>query len=253
MFGWTRDEDGVVTIRMEDPVEKVNTMNQRFIEDLPLLLDELEDAGDKVTGIVLTSGKSSFFAGGDLDLMMRATEADRADISAMLTSVKHGLRRLETMGVPVVAVIDGSAIGGGCEIALACHHRIGVDTDALAIGLPEVTFGLLPGCGGTTRVVRRFGLVSGLQTILLPGRIFRGRDTLTSGLVDELVATSADAKSAARRWIHAHPGAKQPGTSSATRSRAAEPRTAKRGHHWSAFRRWFVELRRARPTKLRKL
>jgi 3-hydroxyacyl-CoA dehydrogenase/enoyl-CoA hydratase/3-hydroxybutyryl-CoA epimerase len=210
MFEWNLDAHGVVTIRMDDPSEKTNTMNRRFVAELPVLVDHLEQAAEQITGVVLTSAKSSFFAGGDLELMMRATEADRADIAAMLTSVKRGLRRLERLGVPVVAVVSGSAVGGGCEIALACHHRIGIDTDALAVGLPEVTFGLLPGCGGTTRVVRRFGLLPGLQEILLTGRIFGGRPSLDHGLLDELVETGTDGESAARDWILAHPGATQP-------------------------------------------
>ncbi|MFC0529068.1 3-hydroxyacyl-CoA dehydrogenase NAD-binding domain-containing protein [Phytohabitans kaempferiae] len=210
IFSWSQDADGIVTVTMDDPAQSANTMTDRFVEQLPQLLDRLEAVRDGIAGVIVTSAKETFFAGGDLGLMMRTTEDDRPAVRAMLDGVKAALRRLELLGRPVVAAINGAALGGGYEIALACHHRVALDSRAVKVGLPEVTLGLLPGGGGTTRAVRMFGLQVALERILLSGRQFGAAEALEQGLVDELATGREAMLAAARRWIAANPDARQP-------------------------------------------
>jgi 3-hydroxyacyl-CoA dehydrogenase/enoyl-CoA hydratase/3-hydroxybutyryl-CoA epimerase len=124
--------------------------------------------------------------------------------------IKRDLRRLETLGRPVVAAINGAALGGGLEIALACHHRIALDAPGTRLGFPEVTLGLLPGAGGVTRTVRMLGLAPALTTWLLTGRRMRPAAARDAGLVDDVAATPAELIGKARQWIAANPDAAQP-------------------------------------------
>ena len=153
---------------------------------------------------MLTSAKKTFFAGGNLKSMMQATPADAAEIFAMGEAVKASLRRLETLPPPVVAAINGAALGGGLEIALAANHRIAVDDRSVKIGLPEATLGLLPGGGGVTRVVRMLGLQSALMDVLMPGHPVRPAGALAKGLVDAVVPTREELVPAAKAWILEH-------------------------------------------------
>ena len=122
----------------------------------------------------------------------------------MAESVKARLRRLETLGRPVVAAINGAALGGGLEIALACHHRIVVDDPKVELGLPEATLGLLPGGGGVTRTVRMLGIQAALMDVLLQGPRFKPAAAKEKGLVDTLVKSRDDLVPAAKKWVKAH-------------------------------------------------
>jgi 3-hydroxyacyl-CoA dehydrogenase/enoyl-CoA hydratase/3-hydroxybutyryl-CoA epimerase len=116
---------------------------------------------------------------------------------------KAVLRRLETLGKPVVAAINGAALGGGLEIALACHHRVIVDDPKAVVGFPEVQLGLLPGAGGVVRTVRMIGIVDALMKLLLQGQRLRPAQALEAGMVDEVVATRDELVPAAKKWIAA--------------------------------------------------
>jgi 3-hydroxyacyl-CoA dehydrogenase/enoyl-CoA hydratase/3-hydroxybutyryl-CoA epimerase len=167
----------------------------------------LYDEQDEVTGVVITSAKKTFFAGGDLKLMTQTTKENAAEVFALGESIKAGLRRLETYPKPVVAAINGAALGGGLEICLAANHRIAVDDRSVKLGLPEASLGLLPGGGGVTRTVRMFGLQSALMDFLLQGPQFDPQTAQKKGLVDELVATREELVPAAKAWIKANPEA----------------------------------------------
>jgi 3-hydroxyacyl-CoA dehydrogenase/enoyl-CoA hydratase/3-hydroxybutyryl-CoA epimerase len=172
---YDRDSEGIVTLTLDDPTSSANTMNELYVESMGAAVDRLEAdirAGE-VSGVVVASAKKTFFAGGNLKKMVQAGPDDAAEIFAMGETVKAQLRRIETCGKPVVAAINGTALGGGLEIALACHHRIAVDDPKIELGLPEVTLGLLPGGGGVTRVVRRLGLADALMGVLLQGTRFK--------------------------------------------------------------------------------
>ncbi|MBO0846245.1 MAG: enoyl-CoA hydratase/isomerase family protein [Nocardioides sp.] len=205
---YDRDSDGIVTLTLDDPTASANTMNEIYQrsmhEAVDRLYDEAADEEQSITGVVVTSAKKTFFAGGNLTLMMQATPADAASLFAGIEAIKADLRRLEKLGRPVVAAINGAALGGGYEIALACHHRILVDDSSAVVGLPEATLGLLPGGGGVTRVTRRFGIQSALMDVLLQGTRFKPADAKAKGLVDEVVASRDDLVPAAKAWILEH-------------------------------------------------
>lgn len=210
MIAWTQDTDGVVVLTMDDPDQGANTMNESFTTSFQETVGRLQAEIDSITGVILTSAKKTFFAGGDLGLLIQTTRADAPALEQRSAGLKNDLRRLETLGKPVVAVINGAALGGGLELALACHHRIALDVKGSEIGLPEVSLGLLPGGGGVVRTVRMFGLQKALMEVLLTGKRRKPAKALEVGLVDELVDNAAAAIAAAKAWILANPQAVQP-------------------------------------------
>ncbi|WP_067650804.1 3-hydroxyacyl-CoA dehydrogenase NAD-binding domain-containing protein [Nocardia harenae] len=207
---WDQGADGIVVLTLDDPARSANTMNAAYVESMAATIDRLEAERDTVTGVIITSAKKTFFAGGDLHELVACTPADAPAMTAHTNRIKAQLRRLETLGRPVVAAIGGAALGGGLEIALAAHHRIVADTAGTVLGLPEVTLGLLPGGGGIVRTVRLLGVRTALTEVLLPGKRFGPAEAHRLGLVDELVETADALIPAARAWIAAHPGAVQP-------------------------------------------
>ena len=183
---YERDADGIVTLVLDDPTAGANTMNELYQRSMHEAVDRLHAEADEITGVVITSAKKTFFAGGNLTRMMQATPDDAASVFADVEAMKADLRRLERLGRPVVAAINGAALGGGYEIALACHHRVALDTPGTKVGCPEVTLGLLPGGGGITRTVRMLGITDALLKVLLQGTRYSARRALDNGLVDEL-------------------------------------------------------------------
>ncbi|MEI2821416.1 MAG: 3-hydroxyacyl-CoA dehydrogenase NAD-binding domain-containing protein [Marmoricola sp.] len=207
---YDKDSDGIVTLTMDDPTAGANTMNELYKESMAAAVERLYAEVDSVTGVVIASGKKTFFAGGNLKSMVGAGPANAAEIFAGAQDIKAGLRRLETYPHPVVAAINGAALGGGLEISLACHHRVAWADRSVQLGLPEVTLGLLPGGGGITRTVRMMGISDALMNVLLQGTRFTPEDAKAKGLIDETVATLDELIPAAKTWIKANPEAKQP-------------------------------------------
>lgn len=207
---YDRAEDGVVTLTLDAPGQSANTMNAAFSADLHAVVDRLEAEGESLRGVVITSAKKTFFAGGDLRELIRVRPADAERIFERTLAVKRDLRRLETLGRPVVAALNGAALGGGYEIALACHHRVALDAPGSRIGLPEVTLGLLPGGGGVVRTVRLLGITDALLNVLLKGQRHRPARALELGLIHRVVRTEEELLAAAREFIDAHPEARQP-------------------------------------------
>jgi 3-hydroxyacyl-CoA dehydrogenase/enoyl-CoA hydratase/3-hydroxybutyryl-CoA epimerase len=207
---WEQDADGVVILTLDDPNQGANTMNEAYGRSMAATVDRLEAEKDSIAGVVITSGKSTFFAGGDLNNLRAVTPAQAEEFATYLREAKRQLRRLETLGRPVVAAVNGTALGGGLEIALATHHRIVVDDPKIQLGFPEVSLGLLPGAGGVVRTVRMLGIVNAMMTLLLQGRRVRPAKALEIGIADELVASRDDLIPAAKKWIAANPEAQQP-------------------------------------------
>src|SRR5690606_15452708 len=199
-----RDADGIVTLTLDDPTASANTMNELYQSSMEAAVDRLYAEADDVTGVVIASAKKTFFAGGNLKNMVQATKDDAQAIFEMAEGVKAGLRRLELFPRPVVAAINGAALGGGFEICLATNHRIAVDDNSVKIGLPEASLGLLPGGGGVTRAVRLLGLQTALMEVLLQGPQFSPSAAKAKGLVDELVATREELVPPAKAWIKAN-------------------------------------------------
>src|SRR3954449_7631660 len=207
---WDKDEDGVVVLTLDDPGQSANTMNEAYATSMAATVDRLEAEKDDITGVVITSGKKTFFVGGDLHDLRRAAPDQAAEIAAGVREIKSQLRRIETLGKPVVAAINGVALGGGLEIALAAHHRIALDDDSVRLGFPEVQLGLLPGAGGVVRTVRMLGIVEALMQMLLQGDRLRVAKAKELGVVDEVVGSVDELVPAAKAWIKANPEATQP-------------------------------------------
>ncbi|WP_330454756.1 MULTISPECIES: 3-hydroxyacyl-CoA dehydrogenase NAD-binding domain-containing protein [unclassified Streptomyces] len=207
---WEQDETGVVTLVLDDPNQSANTMNQAFKDSIAAIADRAEAEKDSIRGIIYTSAKKTFFAGGDLKEMIKIGPESAQLAFDTGTAIKNSLRRIETLGKPVVAVINGAALGGGYEIALAAHHRIALDAPGSRIGLPEVTLGLLPAGGGVTRTVRLMGIADALLKVLLQGTQYTPRRAQENGLVHEVAATPEEMLDKARAFIDAHPESQQP-------------------------------------------
>ena len=204
---WDKDADGIVTLTLDDPTGSANVMNEHYQESMRKAVERLVAEKDSITGVVITSAKKTFFAGGDLNGIIQITPEQAGEAFATVENVKRDLRALETLGVPVVAAINGAALGGGLEIALACHHRIAADVKGSAIGLPEVSLGLLPGGGGVTRTVRMLGIQNAFVNVLSQGTRFNPKKAKDAGLVDELVGSVEEVVPAAKAWIKANPEA----------------------------------------------
>ncbi|MCB1733316.1 MAG: enoyl-CoA hydratase/isomerase family protein, partial [Halieaceae bacterium] len=200
-FIYEKDADGIVTVTMDMQGQNANTMNKRFEPGMRGICDRLE-AEEGLTGVVFASAKSTFFAGGDLHDILATEVADEATF-AFIEANKATYRRLEKLPVPVVAAINGAALGGGYELCLASNYRVVVDDPKAVVGLPEVTLGLLPGAGGVVRLTAKLGLVAALG-YLLEGKQVRPQDALAAGMVDEIVAARDDLIPAAKAWIRAN-------------------------------------------------
>ena len=200
VFKYEKDADGIVTVTM-DMTGPVNAMNEEYRAAMDETLQKLE-AENGLTGVVIASAKKVFFAGGDLNDLLAAKPGDEAAFMAEGERVKSGLRRLEHLPVPVVAAINGAALGGGFELALACNHRVALNDRSVQLGLPEVSLGLLPGGGGVVRMVNLLGLEKALP-YLLEGMRIDPATALEAGLVHELVESRDALEPAAKAWIRA--------------------------------------------------
>lgn len=205
---YERDGHGIVTLTLDLP-GSANVMNGHYRVAMGVAVDRLEAERDSITGVVVTSAKKTFFAGGDLNALVAVTPETTDAFACDLTALKDQFRRLESLGRPVVAALNGSALGGGLEVALACHHRVCLDDPAIRIGFPEVTLGLLPGAGGVTRTVRMIGVQAALP-LLSEGRQLTPREALAAGWIDELAADPDELIAKARDWVLANPDAVQP-------------------------------------------
>lgn len=206
---YEKGQDQIVVLTLDMPGQSANTMNAAYREAMAATLTRLEAEKDEIAGVVITSAKKTFFAGGDLNELIKVDKAQAKAFYDSVLVLKAQLRRLETLGKPVVAAINGAALGGGWEICLACHHRVALDDKSVQLGLPEVTLGLLPGGGGVVRMVRMLGLEKALP-YLLEGKKVRPAQALQAGLIDELAADREALLAQSRAWILANPEVRQP-------------------------------------------
>ncbi len=201
--------DQILTLTIDMPGQSANTMDAAFRDALGETVARVKADLADLRGIIITSAKKTFFAGGDLNELHKVTREDAETFETMVNGLKADMRFLETSGKPVVAAINGSALGGGLEIALACHHRVVLNSDAIQLGLPEVTLGLLPGGGGTQRLPRMIGLEAAFP-FLMEGKKVAPAAALKAGLVDELADDTDDMLAKARAFIDANPQCQQP-------------------------------------------
>jgi len=179
---------GVATILIDIPGSSANVMSPTFRDELASTIERVADDAS-IKGAVISSAKADFMAGGDLKQIMTLFDQglDAQQALAVADQFKPLLRRLETSGKPFVAAINGPAMGGGLELALACHRRVVVDSPKAVLALPEVTLGLIPGAGGTQRLPRLIGIAKALP-ILLKGQPLSPQKALELGLVAQVVA-----------------------------------------------------------------
>jgi 3-hydroxyacyl-CoA dehydrogenase/enoyl-CoA hydratase/3-hydroxybutyryl-CoA epimerase len=204
---YSKDEQGIVTITLNNPDKSANVVNMKFGEAFKAAIAKLMEEKDSVRGVIITSAKETFLAGADIDEMFAVSDVKYFYERSM--EFKAGLRYLETQGKPVVAAINGTALGAGFEIPLACHRRIVIDNPKIQIGLPEVTLGLLPGGGGVTRMVRLIGLQPSLQ-YLTEGKKVSPKEALSDGLIHELAKDKEELLAKAKAWILENKTAKAP-------------------------------------------
>ena len=207
MFNYTKDNDNIVTITMDMQGRSANVINAEFGKLWLEMIERLEKEKAEIVGVILTSAKSTFFAGADIDNLYKQTNAQ--EIFDMCEGLKKQLRRLETLGKPVVAALNGTALGGGFEIALACHYRIALNNPKAIFGLPEVGLGLLPGGGGIIRLTRMIGLQPALP-FLTEGKKLKVKDALSNGLINAIAETPEEMMEKAKEWIKANPKAINP-------------------------------------------
>ena len=204
-----KDSDNIVTLTMDMPGQSANTMNGDFRSAILAIADRIEKEIDSISGVIYASAKKTFFAGGDLNELIKAQPEDAEEFFNMVQIIKAPLRKIETLGVPVVAAINGAALGGGFEICLASHYRVAINDKKLVVGLPEVTLGLLPGGGGVARMTRMLGLENALP-LLMEGKQLKVEKALKAGLINEIADDAADMMAKAKAWIKATPKSQQP-------------------------------------------
>ena len=203
----------IAVVTFDEPNSPVNTMCLQWQDDMVALAERIVQDKDAIDGIVLESAKSTFFAGADLKATMRLKASDAPTVFAGIERMKKTFRTIETLGKPVVSCLNGTALGGGWEVALIAHHRIAIEDRKIQFGMPEVSLGLLPGATGVTKMTRHLGLL-GAQPFLVEGKLFGPAQALEMGLVHSLVAPGPDAAATMRAqalaWISANPGAHHP-------------------------------------------
>ena len=197
-FDYDKDANGVVTVTM-DMEGAVNSMSAAFLPALRETVDRLE-AEDGLTGVVLASGKKTFFAGGDLNSLCQVTPDNAEMFFDEVQASKAEFRRMEKLGKPVVAAINGAALGGGLELALACHYRIAWDNKVVQLGFPEVTLGLLPGGGGVVKAIYLMGLMASNEYLIEGKRVVPAK-AKEAGLIHETVDSLDELIPRAKAWI----------------------------------------------------
>ncbi|AXI02904.1 3-hydroxyacyl-CoA dehydrogenase NAD-binding domain-containing protein [Aquirhabdus parva] len=220
---YNKDQDNIVTLTLDSTGQSANTMNAEFRVSLHEVATKLKAETD-LAGVIITSAKKTFFAGGDLDELILVKRSDATEFFKMIESLKADMRAIETLGKPVVAALNGTALGGGWEIALATHHRIALNDPKTKFGLPEVTLGLLPGGGGIVRMVRLLGLQNAFP-FLMEGKQFDVKKAVSLGLVHDTGETIDEVLAKAHAWIKANPKSQQPFDVKGYKIPGGDPRT----------------------------
>jgi len=205
-FSAQRDDDGIVTVTIDQSKRKMNVIGDGFTEAFATIVDSFIN-DDAAIGLIFTSAKETFVVGADIDQLSQIETAEQ--VFALTEELKGSLRKLEMSGKPVVAAMTGTALGGGLELALACHYRIAIDTPKTKLGLPEVKLGLLPGGGGTQRLPRLVGIQAALE-LMTQGKELRAAAAKDIGLIDATATDRADMLKQAKDWIQNNPSAQQP-------------------------------------------
>jgi len=203
------DHDGIAVLTIDVKDKPMNVITADFDQDLGQCLESVI-SDEKIVGAVITSAKNDFMAGADLKSMLPALRglSDKSDVVEKVIASNQTMRKMETCGKPFVAAINGTALGGGLELTLACHYRIAVDRPDAVLGLPEVMVGLLPGGGGTQRLPRLIGVQAALE-LMTQGKHLKPIQAKGLGIVNEL-ASKEELIDKAKAWIKDKGDAVQP-------------------------------------------
>ncbi len=205
---WDKDADGIVTLTLDDPNGSANVMNENYRESMHKTVERLVAEKDSITGVVITSAKKTFFAGGDLNTIIQARPRERGRVLRRVEGIKRDLRSAR----------DAGQAGGRRDQRRSARWRArdlrwrvitasSPTSSGAVVGFPEVTLGLLPGGGGVTRTVRMFGIQNAFMNVLSQGTRFKPAQAKETGLVDELVGSVEELVPAAKAWIKANPDA----------------------------------------------
>lgn len=200
MIKYQKDTDNVVTLTLDMRGRAENVINHEIGSYFLPVLQQLkqEKAQGTLRGVIITSAKKTFLSGGDFEYLYQASDAQ--EIFDFTEKLKAFLRDLERPGVPVVAAINGTAVGTGFEVALGCHHRVLVDTPRTYVGLPEVLIGLIPGGGGIVRLMWLLGIEKAFA-ILTSGRRYTPKEALELRIVDDLAKDRKEMLDKAKAWL----------------------------------------------------
>lgn len=219
---YEKNADNIVILTLDSTGQSANTMNAEFRDSLDEVTQKLK-AETELSGVIFRSAKT-FFAGGDLDELIQVQPEHATDFFNMVEKLKGHLRTIETLGVPIVAALNGTALGGGWEIALSCHHRIAINDPKSKFGLPEVTLGLLPGGGGIVRMVRLLGLQNAFP-FLMEGKQFGVDKAKSLGLIHDTAENEQELLDKAIAWIKANPKSQQPFDVKGYKNPGGDPKT----------------------------
>lgn len=200
MIYYKKDTDNIVTLTLDMTGRDTNVLNHEIVEAFIPVIRHLQEERDKkrLRGIIITSAKKSFLAGGDLEYLYKNYSPE--EIFGFAETLQQFFRDLENPGVPVVAAINGTALGTGFELALACHYRVVINDASVMLGHPEVRLGLMPSSGGVIRLLWLLGLEKAFQ-VLTSGKRLRPQEALQAGIIDELAKDEADMLEKARQFL----------------------------------------------------
>jgi 3-hydroxyacyl-CoA dehydrogenase/enoyl-CoA hydratase/3-hydroxybutyryl-CoA epimerase len=201
-------ENNIAIISWNMTTSAMNVLNDISIPEFEGHLEKAY-SDQEVKGIIITSEKNEFIAGADVKMILRNNSKDPSEMHKFSLEFNAIFRKLETCGKPVVAAMNGTALGGGYEVCLACHYRIALDNPKAVIGLPEVQLGLLPGGGGTQRLPRIIGMEAALM-LMVEGKRISPTEALGYGMVNDIAATREEMMEKSIKWILANPKAIQP-------------------------------------------
>ncbi len=200
MIKYKKDTDNVATLILDMKDRSVNMINHEIVDAFVPVIRFLkkERSRNALRGVIITSAKRNFLEDGDWEYLYEADNPK--EIYDFTNKLKNLFRDIEYPGAPVVAAINGTALGAGFEIALACHHRIVLDQPKIRIGLPEVNMGLIPGGGGINRLMWMMGIEKTFN-LLSKGRIYTPKEALKAGIVDDLASTHRELMDKAKQWV----------------------------------------------------
>jgi 3-hydroxyacyl-CoA dehydrogenase/enoyl-CoA hydratase/3-hydroxybutyryl-CoA epimerase len=200
MIKYRKDTDDIVTLTLDMKGSAFNVLNHKISKAFEPVIAQLqkEIRNNQLSGLIITSDKKNFLIAGDLEYIYQISNTK--EVFEFTQNIKGIFRKIEQLGVPVVAAINGNALGSGFELALACHHRIAVKNPRTRLGFPEIRLGLMPSGGGVTRLVWLNGLKK-TYPILTEGKLYRPSAALKYEIIDEVAADEKEMIQKSKNWI----------------------------------------------------